>query len=173
MKWLLLILAAIAAVILTVCIVGAMLPRKHVASRRVVLRRKPIEVYAVVRDFAALTSWRSDVPRVELLDSREGRVMFREETRHGAVTYCLDEDLPGARLVLRIVDENLPYGGRWTFEFRPTADGATDLRITEDGFVKNVVFRFLAHFVFAYTATMETYLRALGKKFGEEVTPEP
>jgi hypothetical protein len=149
-----------------------MLPRKHVASRHVVLRRKPIEVYAVVRDFAALPLWRSDVTRVELLEPRESRVMFREETRHGAVRYCLDEDLPGERLVLRIADEHLPYGGTWNFEFRPAGDGTTNVRLTEDGFVKNVVFRFLAHFVFSYTATMDAYLRALGRKFGEDVTPE-
>lgn len=172
MKWVLLIVAVLAAVVAIVAIVGVMLPREHTATRQAVLRRKPAEVYAAVRDFAALPSWRGDVKRVELLPPREGRVMYREETRHGAVTYAIDEDRAGEKLVLRIADENLPYGGTWTFEFRPSGDGATAVRITENGFVKNVIFRALARFVFGYTTTMDGYLRALGKKFGEEVRVE-
>ena len=40
--------------------------------------------------------------------------------------------------------------------------------ITENGEIYNPFFRFMARFVFGYTATMETYLKALGKKFGED-----
>jgi len=37
--------------------------------------------------------------------------------------------------------------------------------------VPNVLFRFMSRFVFGHTATMDTYLQALGRKFNEEVTP--
>jgi hypothetical protein len=33
------------------------------------------------------------------------------------------------------------------------------------------MFRFMSRFIFGHTKTMETYLRALGQKFGEEVAP--
>jgi hypothetical protein len=46
--------------------------------------------------------------------------------------------------------------------------GFTAVRITENGEVGNPVFRFMARFVFGYTATIDTYLIALGQKFGEQ-----
>ena len=84
---------------------------------------------------------------------------------------------PGARfaprrLVLRIATDDLPFGGTWTYEIAAVEGGAT-LRITEDGFVKPALFRFMARFIFGHTATIEQYLKDLGKKFGEDVTPEP
>ena len=82
------------------------------------------------------------------------------------MTYLVREERAGERLVVEIADENLPYGGTWTFEFC-AAPGGSELRITERGFVKNTVFRFLAHFVFGHTRSIETYLRDLAKKFGE------
>ncbi len=46
-------------------------------------------------------------------------------------------------------------------------------RITEDGEVYNVIFRFMARFFFGYTATIEGYLRDLGHRFGELTVIEP
>lgn len=43
--------------------------------------------------------------------------------------------------------------------------------VTERGFVRNPIFRFLARFVFGYSSTLDAYLKALGKKFGEDVSP--
>jgi hypothetical protein len=74
--------------------------------------------------------------------------------------------IPQRRLVGKITDRKLPFGGTWTFEIAPVPEGAT-LRITENGFVSNPVFRFMSRFVFGYTDEMEKYLRSLAKKFGE------
>ena len=67
------------------------------------------------------------------------------------------------RLVTRIVDRDLGYFGSWTYEFLPTESG-TRLRITKNGEVPNVLFRFMSRFIFGHTATMESYLKALGPK---------
>lgn len=77
------------------------------------------------------------------------------------------EMLPPSRLVGRIADPKLPFGGTWTFEITPTPEGA-NLRITERGWVSNPMFRLLSRFVFGYTSTIDSYLRSLAKKFGEE-----
>jgi len=75
-------------------------------------------------------------------------------------------------MVTRITDDSLPFGGTWTYEIAP-ADGSATLRITERGFIKPALFRFMTRFFFGYTSTMETYLKNLGKKFGEDVAPTP
>jgi hypothetical protein len=171
-KTVFLLLAVLALLIVGVAIVGAMLPRTHRASRRAVFRQTPAELYQAARDFAAQPRWNPEAKAVELLPEENGRARFRVTTRHRPITYRVLEDRPGEKLVTEIADENLPFGGRWTWEFSPTANG-TALRITEDGEVKNVIFRFLARFAFGYTKTMENYLRDLGRKFDEAVVIEP
>ena len=51
------------------------------------------------------------------------------------------EAIPPRRLVTRIADPNLPWGGTWTTEITP-APGGSVMRITEDGYVNNPLFRF-------------------------------
>lgn len=169
----LLVVAVLVVLVAVVMLIGAFLPREHRATRAATFRQPPEKLFATVRDFAAQASWRGELKSVELLLPENGVVRYREVTRHGPVTYRVKEERPGTRLVMEIADENLPFGGTWTYEFARTEDGGSNVRITENGFVKPALFRFLARFVFGYTATMESYLRALGKRFGEDVTPAP
>ncbi len=74
--------------------------------------------------------------------------------------------------MVRIADRKLPFGGTWSFDIAPAAGGESDLRVTEDGEVYNPIFRFMARFVFGYTASIEGYLRDLGTKFGQTVRIE-
>lgn len=170
MKWLLLIPAGLLALVAAAALIGTLLPRDHIVARSAVFRQTPATLFAVVRDFAALPAWRTAVRSTEIRPPCEGCPCYREITSHGATTYLVREERVNERLVLEIADEKLPYGGRWIFEFR-SASGGTELRITEEGFVKNVVFRFLARFVFGYAASLEGYLRDLAKKF-DELPPE-
>jgi uncharacterized membrane protein len=170
MKITLIIVGAFAALVAIVLLIGAMLPSKHVASREVTLRRNPAEVYAVVRDFASAPTWRTDLKAIEMLEPVDGRLRFREKSSNGLVTYELVEELPNEKLVTRIVDRDLGYFGSWIYEFLPMENG-TRVRITEEGEVPNVLFRFMSRFVFGHTGTMDTYLQALRRKFDDEVTP--
>lgn len=175
MKWgliVLLILAAVAALLGALALIGAFLPRAHTASRTARLPVAPDALFAILRDFAALPTWRRDLRSVELLPARDGAPRYRELSRHGAVAYIVREELLARRLVVEIDDATLPYGGRWTFELSP-APGGTDLRLTEDGFVKNVLFRFLARFVFGHTATMDSYLRDLARRLDPAASSIP
>lgn len=167
-KWLLLLVAGTAAL---VWILGAMIPRGHVATCTARFRAAPQRLYELVRDVAGATSWRKDLEWVELLAPREGKPAWAETSSWGKVTYVLDADEPGRRLAYRIADDSLPYGGTWTFRFEPDGAG-TRLSITEDGFVEPKVFRLLARFVFGYHRTLETYLRSLAAGTGDTVTVE-
>jgi Polyketide cyclase / dehydrase and lipid transport len=153
------VLLGLVAIVITI---GAMLPRRHVASMAMQIDRPPAEVYAAIRDFGSFPKWRADVSRVELLGVVSGHEQFREHASHGAVTYEVVEDVPGQKLVTRIVDRDLGYSGSWTYSIA-AADGGSMLRITENGDVPNPLFRFMSRFVFGHTATMQRYLAALGK----------
>ena len=66
-----------------------------------------------------------------------------------------------------MADPKLPFGGTWSFDISPAPGGGADLRVTEDGEIYNVLFRFLARYFFGYTASIEGYLRDLAVKFDD------
>ena len=72
---------------------------------------------------------------------------------------------------MRIVDDEQPFGGTWTWEIEPAASGSR-LTITENGFVKSPIFRVMGAVFFSPTATMDAYLRALAKTLGETAEPK-
>jgi hypothetical protein len=75
----------------------------------------------------------------------------------------VEQSVPNQRLVTRIADKALPFGGSWTYELTPTQTG-TSLRVTENGEVYNPVFRFMSRFVFGHQRTMDGYLADLEKR---------
>jgi hypothetical protein len=171
MKWFLIVAGGLVALVALVALVGLFVPREHRATCRARFQASPDALYAVLADFERYGEWRKDVASVRRLEPIGGKPAFVEETGDGPRTYVVELAEPGQRLVLRIADDDLPYGGTWTFTLVPNGTG-TALSITEDGFVKNVVFRALARFAFGYHGAMEGYLEALGKKLGEEVVVE-
>lgn len=146
MKWILLIVGGLAAVTALVALAGAMLPRNHTASRTLSIRRTPEEIWTLVSDPA----WNRDATGQDLpVETVESR--------------------PPHRLVTRIADPTLPFGGTWSFDIARTDTGAT-LTITEDGFVKNPIFRFVSKFVMGHHRTIDGYLRRVASKFNETAT---
>jgi hypothetical protein len=169
MKIALIVLGILAALALLVALVGWSLPVAHHASRRATYAAPPESVYAAITDVEAFPRWRSKVQSVEVVASPSGARSFRESGDDGDILYVIDEAVPNRRLVTRIADRSLPFGGRWTYELAP-AGGGTTLRITEDGEVYNPIFRFVSRFVFGHSATIDGYLEDLGRKLGSPVT---
>jgi uncharacterized protein YndB with AHSA1/START domain len=172
MKYALFVLAMLVALVLVVVAVGAMLPVKHTASRQVKLHQPPEKVFALINDPATFPAWRGKVKgskeiKVEILPEKNGHRMFREIGADGTILYEVMTVEPNKRLVTRIADPSLPFGGKWTYEILPAGDSTT-LRITEDGEVYNPVFRFVSRFIFGHSATIEEYLRDVSKRFGED-----
>lgn len=165
MKWVLIVGAVLVGLVAVMAIVGLMLPKAHVASRRARVAQPPAAVWAVVTDFAGMASWRSDLKSVEMLDEHDGLPAFREHGDNGDIAMQVVEMRAPEHLVVRIADPDLPFGGAWTWELA-TEGGGTAVTITERGEVRNPIFRFLSRFVFGHTATMERVLADLGKKLG-------
>jgi hypothetical protein len=169
MKWVFFIGGGLVVLVAVVALIGALLPRGHRATRQARYRQKPEAIYFTL---AGPVDWRTDIKASGNLPDRDGRKLWWEEDSHGhKVTYELIEDKLPSRRVTRIAEKNLPFGGTWTIEISPTNEGSV-VRITEDGEIYNVIFRFAARFFFGYTSSIEGYLRDLGHRFGELTTIE-
>jgi uncharacterized protein YndB with AHSA1/START domain len=171
MRWALVLLGALVAVVILVVAIGYMLPVAHLATRQARFTQPPDAVWSAITDVPAYPSWRPDVTRVETLPPQDGRSRWVEEGGGQRIAFEVVESEAPRKLVVRIADPSLPFGGTWTYLLAPD-DSGTTLAITENGEVYNPIFRFMARYVFGHTATMEKYLAALGKHFGQTVITE-
>jgi uncharacterized protein YndB with AHSA1/START domain len=172
MKIVLVMVGIVGGIIAIAAGVGALLPKQHTAVREASYQHSPEAIWQAITDYEKFPEWRKSVARVEALAPVNGQASWREVDTHGSVIpYAVMESKPPERLVTRIADPKLPFGGTWTFEIFPLPGGAT-LRITENGEVYNVIYRFMARYVFGYRVTLDAYLKSLGRKFGENVSIE-
>jgi uncharacterized protein YndB with AHSA1/START domain len=147
-------------------IAGGRMPRDHIAAVRGTYAAAPAQVWALISDPAQAASWRTDVKRVDMLPTNDGRVAWKEMTGNGVITYAMVAQEPMVSQISRITDERLPFGGQWEFLLTPRGSG-TELLITERGFVKPALMRLLARTVFSPTKSMETYHRSLALRLQE------
>lgn len=171
MRWLLVALAVIAGLVLVVVAVGYALPVRHVASVAATIPAPPDSVWAAVASPETYQSWHPGVSRVEILPPMDGRVAWRETGKDGSISYVAVASEPPRRFVARITDRDLPFGGSWEWQLAPDGAG-TRVTVTERGEVYNPIFRFVSRFVIGHTKTLTDYVKALGRRFGSEATPE-
>jgi hypothetical protein len=160
-KWLILSAFALAGALLVVVLIGSLLPRRHVVFRTVSLRQTPDAVWNLI---SGPPTWRPSVKSYRQLPDSNGHRMWQETNQDGqTLTLEAVESVPQVRLVTRIADTKLPFGGTWTYEIAPSGTGCT-LTITEDGEVYNPLFRFVSRFIMGHAATIDNYVKELTAK---------
>ena len=161
MKWVFRSLGVVAALVLVVVTVGFLLPVKHTASRTASFPVPPEKLWQVLTTIPEFPSWRKNLQKVEVLPNSDGHTRWREtETNGDATTFeIVAADAP-KKIVTRIADTDLAFGGSWTYEISPSASGS-QLTITEDGEVYNPIFRFVSRFIMGHHATIAAYLENL------------
>jgi uncharacterized protein YndB with AHSA1/START domain len=162
MKWLLIIAAIVIAIPLTLAAVGAFLPQNHVASRTIAIAAPPERVFAAISDVDRFTAWRSGLKSVEKLPDDGKGARFIERSGNGDILFRIETLEPNTRMVARIADPKLPFGGSWTYVITPSA-GGSELTITEAGEVYNVFFRSMQKLFFSPYKTIDTYQADLKK----------
>src|SRR5262245_15700119 len=169
MKWIVFAVGGLVVLAAVIAIIGSTLPRTHMASRTLRVKRAPVDVWTAITQ--AMSA--SDVP-----------------------TDIVESD-PPRRLVSRVKDTEKMFGGTWTVAIAPDdpstlrepqgrpeqSRGATSsgqapstssgqagctITITEEGWVANPIFRFVSRYVMGHHATMDALLRTVAKSFGEE-----
>jgi uncharacterized protein YndB with AHSA1/START domain len=163
LKSIVVVLLILLAATALVALLGSQLPVKHEVSRTAECRQSPQQLWDLI---SGPPAWRPDVQRYEVLSPEDGHRKWREYGTHGQkMTYEVVEENPPQKLVTRIADPHLPFGGTWTYEISPTGSGST-LTITEDGEIYNPIFRFVSRYVQGYSATLDAYFKALRAELG-------
>jgi Polyketide cyclase / dehydrase and lipid transport len=164
MKWLIYTGLAVVIIPAIVILIGAALPKEHVASRKILVPASPGDVFALI---AGPSDWRG----IKYTLLTESPLKWRETDSSGqAITYERVETAAPTRIVNRIADPKLPFGGSWTYQIAPDGSGA-ELTITENGEVYSPLFRFVSRFIMGHTATIEKYQRDLAAHFSTAPRP--
>jgi uncharacterized protein YndB with AHSA1/START domain len=150
---------------------GSLLPREHTAGSRVTLAAAPEAVYAVMRDQGSLATWWSEVDTIFPVTGPDGRERWAEKMGGADFTIIVTEEEAPLRFVTVIVGGPL-FAGRWIHEVTPAPGGGSVVTIREDGWVGNPFFRAMMVLGGGVNHTLDSYLTALGKRFGQDVTPE-
>ena len=165
-RWILYILAGLIGLIALVAAVGAMLPQDHTASRAMRFRPQQAVLFDIVSAFAKYPEWRSGVTTVDVQGPVGVGAVITEHGSEGTIPYRIEVFEPPSKIVMRIADTSLAFGGTWTFEVFQN-DSGSELVITENGEIYNPFFRFMAKFFFSPYQTIDTYLADLKRKLGE------
>ena len=171
MRWVLIVLGAVFGLLALMALIGAVVPRQHRATSTVTLPQPPDSVWKVVRDLGALPAWWPTVKESVRQPDKNGQEVWRQTMSGWDVPLIIVESAPPRRLVTQIdTSAGGAFGGTWTYELTADSEG-TKISVTEAGWIGNPIFRFLSRFVFGYYGSLDGYLKALGKHFGEAVQP--
>lgn len=152
------------AVILAIYGYGTTLPETHRVAKTVRLEATQDVVWALITDYQNTPEWWSDVKSVEEETRPDGTRVTWNIDQHGErLGFVTSEVTPPTKLVRKILDEGLPFGGVWIFELA-TDGGATQLTLTEDGFVTPPFFRAAMHLIIGEDAKINSFLTALVQK---------
>jgi len=173
MKWLLIAVGAAVGLVVLMAVIGALIPREHRATSMIALRQPPDSVWNVVRDLGTTPAWWPEVKQSERLPDQDGHEVWRQKVSGFDMPLVVIESDPRRRLVTKIdAAAGAAFGGTWTYELMAdSTGGGTRISVTEAGWIGNPIFRFLSRFVFGYNSTLDGYLKALAKRFGETVRP--
>ena len=160
MRWIIVATGVLIALTVVAAAAGYLFPQTRITARSAVLPASLHRVWAAITNVSDYPRWRRDVKAVDVLATVDGRPAWREHALHGVIACQTDEMTPPRRLVVRIRDRNLTYGGTWTYELTEERAG-TRVTITERGEITHPMCRGIARFVFGYAGNLDAYLSAL------------
>jgi hypothetical protein len=158
------LVAIVVVLIGIVYIDGATLPVNHTTSITGTIPAPPAKVFALIANPAAGPIWRPAVKSVQILAPVYGPQgdldHWVEDLGHGqTMTFLAVRSEPPTRRDVLLDLPGASYGGTWIYELTPgPTPNTTTLKITETGFIKPPLYRFMMHHVFGMTHNLDQYM---------------
>src|SRR5260370_38517763 len=101
MKWVLIIVISLVALVLAVWVIGSLLPKGHSVARTLHMKQSPEAVWAVITDSQSIPAWRSNGVKVERLADQNGHTVWRETYKDGQTRHLERRELRPANRLAR------------------------------------------------------------------------
>jgi hypothetical protein len=140
---------------------GARMPYYHSVSVTGVVPAPQAKVFAIITNVAHGADWRPAVKSVTVLSTTKDPDHWVEYLDHGQfMTFLAVRTDPPMRREVKLDDTRASYGGTWVYELSPgPTPSTTTLRITENGFIKPPIYRFVMTRVMGPTRNLDQYLK--------------
>jgi uncharacterized protein YndB with AHSA1/START domain len=168
MKIALALLSVLILAVAVVLVLGALQPYQHTTTVTGTIEAPPAAVFALITDVSAAPRWRHAVQSVQVLPPDEGRERWVETLDHNQkmsflALRTISPATDGRALrEVRVNESDAPYGGTWTYTIAPGPTPTTTvLQITEHGFIKPWIYRFLMVHVIGMTKNLDQYMHDL------------
>jgi hypothetical protein len=165
MKWVFISLGILIVLIAIIYLIGSLMNVKHVATiQREFKKTSSNEILSLITNYKEYASWRSGIKELTV-DSVNH---WTEKNSHGdKVSYRLEMGDEKGKLMTRILNKDLTYGGFWEFTITTMDDGCS-VKIVENGEVYNPLFRFMAKYIFGHETTLKNYMNDLDIKLNSK-----
>jgi hypothetical protein len=140
---------------------GTRLPVNHTVSVTGVVPAPQDKVFSLITNVKKGHEWRPAVKSVTVLDPDQGRDHWVEHLGHGQfMTFLATNTIPPVRRDVLLDEPSASYGGTWTYELAPgPTPSSTTLRITENGFIRPPVYRFVMAHIMGPTRNLDEYMK--------------
>jgi uncharacterized protein YndB with AHSA1/START domain len=137
-----------------------MQPVDHSFSLSGVIEAPQQKVFTLITDVAHGAEWRSAVKSVTVLQKDQNRDHWVEHLDHGQfMTFLATRTDPPARREVLLDDPRASYGGTWIYELAPgPSPNTTTLKITETGFIRSPIYRFVMRHVLGMSHNLNQYM---------------
>jgi hypothetical protein len=168
MKIALALLTVLILAVAVVLILGALQPLNHTTTVTGIIAAPPDRVFAIITGIADAPKWRHAVQSVQVLPPDEGRDKWVETLDHNQkMAFLAVRTVPPtpdghALREVRLNDPDASYGGTWIYTIAPGPTRTTTmLEITETGFIKPWLYRFMMKHVVGMTSNLDQYMHDL------------
>jgi uncharacterized protein YndB with AHSA1/START domain len=140
---------------------GARMPYNHSVTVTGVVAAPQEKVFALITNVAHGADWRPAVKSVTTLAPDNGRDHWVEHLSHGQfMTFLATRTEAPTRREVTLDDPRTSYGGTWTYQLSPgPSPNTTTLQITETGFIKPPLYRFLMNRIMGPTHNLDQYMK--------------
>jgi hypothetical protein len=140
---------------------GSKLPVDHSVSITGVVQAPQEKVFSLITDVAHGSDWRPAIKSVTVLKKDNNRDHWVEHLSHGQfMTFLATRTDPPSRRDVLLDEPKASYGGTWIYELAPgPSPNTTALKITETGFIRPPVYRFIMTHVFGMTHNLDEYMK--------------
>ena len=171
-RWILIGFGVVVVLLGVIWLAGSFIPREHRAESRITLERPIDTVWAIVRNPGSLLGTWTELTHAERVEpDPQGRERWQETVGGFEMRLIVVEAEAPSRMVTQVESEpDSPFGGVWILELAPAGSG-TRVSLAEEGWIGPPPYRVMSR-VMGYYRSIDGYLAALGKHFGESPVPE-
>jgi hypothetical protein len=140
---------------------GARMPYNHSVSVTGVVAAPQEKVFALITNVAHGSDWRPAVKSVTTLQKDNGRDHWVEHLAHGQyMTFLATNTSAPIRREVTLDEPRASYGGVWTYQLsQGPSPNTTTLQITETGFIKPPLYRFVMNRIMGPTHNLDEYMK--------------